>query len=142
MPVSGAMTRAVTTAVQATASAHRCEEAADATVAASAVGASTRRAVRPMGWGTSVAARPTAQPAHSPSDARVRGAWSQPRRPAARLGPAVKGSATHQARRSHGKRRCRADGNTATQATGPLFESTVTGSEDPPLAVLAVLNLR
>src|SRR6266568_902460 len=61
-----------------------------------AAGASALRAVSDSGWGTNVAARPTAHPTHRPTDATVRTATSAPCSASAKAGPAVNGSAAHQ----------------------------------------------
>src|SRR5438105_2658400 len=112
MPVSGASTNAVATAVHATARTDACSPMAAATAATVAAGANTRRAVSDTGWGISVAARPAAHPTHSPTEATVRTGTAAPPRAWASAGPAVNGRAAHQARRIQGKRRRTVGGST------------------------------
>src|SRR5438270_1174523 len=133
MPVSGASTNAVATAVHATARTDACSPMAAATAATVAAGANTRRAVSDTGWGINVAARPAAHPTHSPTEATVRTGTAAPPRAWASAGPAVNGRAAHQARRIQGKRRRTVGGSTG----GANLEAA---ASNPPPTARTVVN--
>ena len=105
VPTPGVNDQAAVTRAHTTAKADGAPPAAAARVATITAGASSRKAVRLRGWGTTLAATPTAQPSHSPSEATVRTGSLPVWRASARAGPTVKGRATHNARSSHGRMR-------------------------------------
>ena len=118
--MSGARERPAATAVQATASAAPSWPTAATMAATTPAGASTRRAVSDNGCGTSVAANPTAQPTHSPTDASVLTGTSALWRASENAGPAVNGRASQQARRIHGKARRMVAGSTGGEIYGQI----------------------
>src|SRR5436305_5901308 len=97
--------RAVTPAVQATASTEAWWSTAAARAAANVPGPRIRSAVSPSGWGTRVATSPRAQAAQRPTAATTWTGKECWRTAASMAGPAVNGSATQAARNSQGNSR-------------------------------------